>query len=60
MRDDYDWRADSVLSWALAIRAKREAAIRSGRLPALTPDEARQAAEGPQDWRNLDCVRAGR
>lgn len=48
---------DAGKSWDLAIRAKRERAVRAGLLPPRDDDERRQAMEGPRADRWLDCVR---
>lgn len=55
--DEYDPTADSFKSYSFALTAIREALVRSGELEPVNDWERRQAAEGPRDWRNFDCVR---
>ena len=52
--------ADGPASYTLALAAKRERAVRAGVLPPRDERERRQAAEGPREWSQLDCVREGR
>ncbi|GLK78009.1 hypothetical protein GCM10008171_32630 [Methylopila jiangsuensis] len=54
--DAYNPPADSLGSYELAIEALREAGVRTGKYSPISDVEARQAAEGPRSWADLDCV----
>lgn len=53
---DYDPAKNSERSYALAIKAKRELAIRRGQIAPSTPQERRWASEGPRDVSQLEAV----
>jgi len=51
----YDWSADGLGNYTLAILAMREIGVREGMYAPIDERERRQAEEGPV--RTLDCVR---
>jgi hypothetical protein len=53
----YDWRIDAQASYALWCSAKREQAIRDGRIAPETDTERAWAAEGPVPVQQLQAGR---